>query len=329
MLAAARAELADYLGTRAENLVFVTNATTGLNMVARSLKLGPGDEVLSSDHEYGAINYTWQFLAAKNGFTYINRAVPLPLTTQQDWLESFWQGVTPRTKVIFISHITSPTAAVFPVEALCQKARQAGILTVVDGAHVPGQLPLALDALGVDFYSGNLHKWLCSPKGSGFLYARPEVQGLIEPLIVSWGYIPGQVSPKPMVDYFEYLGTRDISAFLAVPDAIRYHRQHLAGEVRLRCHQLAAQTVQRLAALTGLPPIYADDSWFAQMVACPIPSSIPVEQVKIRLYDEFAIEVPLIPWPGNPMIRVSFQAYNTLEHLDQLAAALQAIYKIS
>jgi isopenicillin-N epimerase len=327
LLAFARSELATFLGTSAENLVFVTNATTGLNIVARSLNLSPGDEVLTSDHEYGAINYTWMFLSGKRGFKYINHVVPMPFTTPQAWLDSFWSGVTPRTKVIFISHITSPTAAIFPVAELCHMARQAGILTVIDGAHVPGQLPLSLDSLGADFYSGNLHKWLCSPKGSAFLYARPEVQCTIEPLVVSWGYIPGQPSNTPMVDYFEYLGTRDISTFLAVPDAIQYHQQNLGGEARQRCHQLAVQTVQRITALTGLPSIYSNDAWFAQMVACPLPPGTSVEQVKIRLYDEFSIEIPLIPWPGTPLIRTSFQAYNTQQHLEQLVSALEIILK--
>ena len=325
LLASARTELAAFLGTHADNLVFVSNATMGLNIIARSLHLGPGDEVLASDHEYGAINYTWQFLAGKTGFTYINHPVPLPLTTAEEWLDAFWMAVSPRTKVIFLSHITSPTAAVFPIASLCQKARQAGIFTVIDGAHVPGQIPLSLDTLGADFYSGNLHKWLCAPKGSAFLYARPEMQAHIEPLIVSWGYIPGQPSPTPMVDYFEYLGTRDISAFLAVPDAIHYHQQHLDGEVRLRCHQLASQAVQRIASLTAQPPIYTNATWFAQMVACPLPPGTTVEEVKIRLYDEFSIEIPLIPWPGSPLIRASFQAYNTQQHLDQLLDALNAI----
>ena len=325
LLASARSELAAFLGTRADNLVFVSNATTGLNIIARSLHLGPNDEVLSTDHEYGAINYTWQFLAAKNGFTYINRTIPLPLTTPEDWVASFWQGVTPSTKVIFISHITSPTAAIFPVEEICRLARQAGIFTVIDGAHVPGQIPLALDDLGVDFYSGNLHKWLCAPKGSGFLYARPDVHHLIEPLIVSWGYIPGQPSSTPLVDYFEYLGTRDLSAFLAVPDAIHFHQQFLEGETYQSCHKLAMQAVQRLSALTGQAPIYGNHHWYAQMVACPLPGNTDVIKVKTLLYDQFAIEIPLIPWPGTPLIRASFQAYNTPQDLDRLVEALAAI----
>ncbi len=223
LLEQSRTVLAEYLGTSSANLAYVTNATTGLNAAARSLALGPGDEVLASDHEYGALDRTWRFLAQKQGFQYINQPIPLPVTTPEAFVEALWQGVTPRTRVIFISHITSPTALIFPVEAVCQRARAQGILTVIDGAHVPGHLPLNLDALGADYYSGNLHKWLCAPKGAGFLYARSERMHTIEPLVVSWGYKSEQPGPSPLVDYIEWQGTRDISAFFTVPDAFLIH----------------------------------------------------------------------------------------------------------
>ena len=187
-MAASRTVLADYLGTQRDDLVYVTNATVGVNIVARSLELGPGDEVLTTDHEYGACDRTWRFLAGKQGFAYMCQAIPVPIATPDAFVEQLWQGVTPRTKVIFLSHITSPTAMTFPITEVCRHAREQGILTVVDGAHVPGQIHLDLDELGADFYTGNLHKWLCAPKGAGFLYASPEKQSLLEPLVVSWGY---------------------------------------------------------------------------------------------------------------------------------------------
>ncbi|HEX7540748.1 MAG TPA: aminotransferase class V-fold PLP-dependent enzyme [Anaerolineales bacterium] len=197
LMRAASQSLADTLGTKADNLVYTTNVTESLNLVAHSLSLGPDDEVLSTDHEYGALDRTWRFLAKERGFAYINQPIPVPLTTPQEFVTALWQGVTPRTRVIFLSHITSPTALLFPVEKVIQRARQAGILTIVDGVHAPGQIPLWLDESGVDFYGGNLHKWLCAPKGAGFLYARPEVQHLLKPLVVSWRYeseIPGHRS---------------------------------------------------------------------------------------------------------------------------------------
>lgn len=155
LLAESRAVLGEYLGTHADNQVYTQNVTVSLNIVARSLKLGAGDEVLASDHEYGAMDRTWHFLSGEQGFAYVNQ--PVKLTSHADFVESFWQGVTPRTKVIFLSHITSPTAIIFPVEEIIRRAKAAGIITIIDGAHAPGQLPLHLDSLGADFYGGNLH----------------------------------------------------------------------------------------------------------------------------------------------------------------------------
>ncbi|MBN1661062.1 MAG: aminotransferase class V-fold PLP-dependent enzyme, partial [Anaerolineae bacterium] len=190
LMRAARQALGSYLGAEADDLVYVPNATTGLNAVARALPLLPGDEVLATDHEYGALDRTWRFVCARRGARYVNQPVPLPVESAEQVVEAIWGGVTERTRVLFLSHITSPTALILPVEALVRRARSAGILTVIDGAHVPGQTPLDLEALGADFYSGNCHKWLCSPKGAGFLYARREVQNLLEPLVVSWGWQP-------------------------------------------------------------------------------------------------------------------------------------------
>lgn len=160
LLAESRATLGDYLGTHADNLVYTQNVTVALNIVARSLALEPGDEVLTTDHEYGAMDRTWRFLSRERGFRYINQHVELPLTTENKFVEDLWRGVTPRTRIIFLSHITSPTAIIFPVKEVIRRARDAGILTVIDGAHVPGQLPLRLDELGADFYGANLHKWM-------------------------------------------------------------------------------------------------------------------------------------------------------------------------
>jgi len=176
LMRTAREALASYVHTAPEDLVYVPNATTGLNVVARSLPLQPGDEVLATDHEYGALNRTWRFVCAKRNATYVNYPLPLPIRSAEQVVETIWAGVTPRTRVLFISQYTSPTALILPVAELVRRARQAGILTVVDGAHMPGQIPLDLTALGADFYAGNLHKWLCAPKGAGFLNARREVQ---------------------------------------------------------------------------------------------------------------------------------------------------------
>jgi isopenicillin-N epimerase len=326
LLFAARTGLGNYLGTAADNLVYTTNVTVSLNIVARSLDLGPGDEVLSTDHEYGALDRTWHFLAQERGFAYINQPIPVPLTTTGAFLEAFWKGVTPQTRVIFLSHITSPTALLFPVEAVIHRARQAGILTIVDGAHTPGQIPLRLDDLGADFYGGNLHKWLCAPKGAGFLYARPEVQHLLKPLVISWGYeaeIPG---PSRFVDHHEWWGTRDIAAFLTVPDAIQFQEEHNWGKVRHACNELVCEAHERICALKGLTPLVSGaGNGGLQFAAVPLPDHVDVVNLKSRLYDEYRIEVPLIQWNKRKLIRISVQGYNTRRDVDRLFFALKEL----
>ena len=254
LMRASRQSLGDYLGTEANNLVYTTNVTESLNIVAHSLSLGPGDEVLGTDHEYGALDRTWQFLAKERSFAYISQSIPVPLTTPQAFITALWKGVTSRTRVIFLSHITSPTGLILPVEKVIHRARQAGILTIIDGAHAPGQIQLQLDELGADYYGGNLHKWLCAPKGAGFLYARPEVQHLLKPLVISWGYDAEVAGPSKFIDHHEWTGTRDIAAFLSVPAAIEFQKEHDWDKVRIACHELIYETQERICALGGLPP---------------------------------------------------------------------------
>ncbi|HST88874.1 MAG TPA: aminotransferase class V-fold PLP-dependent enzyme [Ktedonobacterales bacterium] len=328
LLAEARARLAAYLGADADDLVFVPNATYGMNIVARSLELQPGDEVLGTDHEYGAVARTWRFVCGPRGATYRAQPIPLPVTDADALVERLWEAVTERTRVIVVSHITSPTALSFPVAAICRRAAAHGILTVVDGAHAPGQIDLALDALGVDFYTGNLHKWLCAPKGSGFLYARPERQSLLRPLAVSWGWEAERPGPSPFQDYFEWTGTDDPAAYLSVPAAIAFQREHDWPAVRAACHTLAATARVRIAALTGLPQISPDSpDWWIQMCAAPLPmrADVPREELQHRLWEEHGVEVPITDWQGRRFVRVSIQAYNTPADVDRLLAGLAAL----
>ena len=325
-MAASRTALATYLGAQRDDLVYVTNATVGVNIVARSLALGPGDEVLTTDHEYGACDRTWKFLTGKQGFAYIKQPLPVPIATQGAFVEQLWRGVTSRTRVIFLSHITSPTAIIFPVTEVCRRAREQGILTVIDGAHAPGQIPLDLETIGADFYTGNLHKWLCAPKGAGFLYAKPEKQNLLEPLVVSWGYESEKPGPSRFVDHHEWWGTRDIAAFLSVPAAIEFQREHDWDKVRADCHALAIETEDSIRGVTGMPSQYSDDSWYAQMIAVQLPSETDIKTLKISLYDDYQIEVPLVEWNGKKLIRVSLQGYNSHNDIDHLLASLDAIF---
>lgn len=323
LMRSAREALAAFVGAAAEDLVYVPNATVAVNIVARSLRLQPGDEVLATDHEYGAMDRAWRFVCAKRGARYLTQPVPVPVDEPAALVEAFWRGVTPRTRVIFLSHITSPTALIFPVQAICQRAREAGILCVVDGAHTVGQIPLDLEALGADVYTSNCHKWLGAPKGSAFLYVRAACQPLIEPLIVSWGWQSEAPGPSRFVDEQEWTGTRDIAAYLATPAAIAFQRDYAWDTVRAGCHGLAAETQRRVSALTGLPPL-SSPAWFAQMVSLPLP---PCEgaALKARLYDEFRVEVPIVTWQDRHFVRVSLQAYNSPGDVDRLIQGLRAL----
>lgn len=320
-----RSALADFLGCPADDLVYFTNPTTAINMVARSLKLNPGDEILTSDHEYGAMDRTWNFIAQKTGARYLAQPIPVPVTDHEAFVESFWEGVTPRTRVIFLSHITSQTALIFPISEICRKAREAGILTIIDGAHAPGQIPVDLTAIAADVYTGACHKWLCAPKGTAFLYASKDVQAWLEPLVVSWGYQAENPSDSQFIDHHEWQGTRDISAFLTVPAAIRFQKECEWDEVRATCHEQVIEARTRLHRLTGLPKICPDGpEWLGQMAAVPLPE-LDVKRLGKRLFDEFRVEVPVYRWQGQPYLRVSVQGYTTQQDLDALEAGLAAL----
>lgn len=324
----ARQALGEYVHAPADDLGFIPNATFGVNLVARSLAFGPGDEILTTDHEYGACDNIWDFMSRKSGASLVRQPIPLPASSAEDILEQFWRGVTPRTRLVFISHITSPTALRMPVEAICRRSREAGILTLIDGAHAPGQIPLDLEALGADFYTGNCHKWLSAPKVSGFLYTRRERQALIEPLVVSWGW--GENNPfkdgSTYLDYLQWMGTHDPSAYLSVPAAIKFQAEHDWPGVRQCCHDLARQAMERICNLTGLSALYPKDSGlYIQMATMPLPPLGDLLAFKRRLYDEYRIEVPIVEWHAKPFLRVSVQGYNTEADIDALLHALGAL----
>jgi len=322
LLAEARTRLAAYLACAPDEVVYFPNPTTALNMVARSLPLRAGDEVLTSDHEYGALDRTWRFLCEKAGARYVRRPIPLPVESPEEVVEALWGGVTERTRLVFVSHITSPTALILPVGEICRRARQAGLLSIIDGAHAPGQIALDLTALGADIYAGACHKWMCAPKGASFLYARRQIQPQLEPLVVSWGWEAEKPSSSRFIDHHEWQGTRDLAAFLSVPAAIEFQRQHYWAEVRQRCHHLASSTRRRIVEQTGLPALSPEaETWFAQMAAARLPET-DVELLQRRLFEKFRIEVPCLRWNSRPLIRFSFQAYNDSEDAELLVEAL-------
>ncbi len=292
-----------------------------MNVFIRSLSLKAGDEVLTTDHEYGAINNAWRFNCEKWGARYINHPIPVPLTTPEAFVDELWKGVTERTKVISLSHITSPTALVFPVELVCERAREAGILTVIDGAHAPGQVELDLDRMGVDYYTGNLHKWLGNAKGSGFIYARPERQELLEPLVVSHGWNRTHSTFSKFLDYFTWTGTQDPAAYLTAPAAIEFQQQHNWTAVRGACHKLLLEAQQRILEMSDQEPLSPDSFW-VQMCAIPAPGK--AEDYK-EMWDKHRIVVPIFEWNGITVVRVSIQAYSTPKDVDSLINAIGSL----
>ena len=322
----ARASLGKYLNVSSNDLVYVPNATFGVNVVARSLNLSEGDEVLTCDQEYGACNNTWTYLSQQRGFTYKKQAIPLPVSSSQEILDTFWQGVTPQTKVIYLSHITSPTALTLPISKICAKARKEGILTVIDGAHAPGQLELNLTEIDADFYTGNCHKWLCSPKGAAFLYTRKDKQDLIEPLVLSWGWNKEAKysAGSTYLDRYDWLGTHDPAAYLSVPAAIDFQAEHDWPAVRERCHTLLQGALESIEALTGLPTLYPTDSdLYRQLAVAALPAIEDTDAFKTELYDDYRIEIPLTHYNDEPFVRISVQAYNTAADVDALLRALE------
>ncbi len=335
LLNEARSRLAAYVGARGADVVFVPNATTGVNVVARSLALQPGEEVLTTDHEYGACDATWQRACAAAGAHYRRVEVPLPFEADS-WAQRLLDAITPRTRLIFASHISSTTALIFPVAQLCSAARQNGVLTLIDGAHAPGHITLDLDAIAADFYTGNCHKWLCAPKGSAFLHVRTEHQAMIDSTVVSWGYVAEGVAddnaPTGHTGFDAYTGsttlerrlqwqgTRDIAAFLAVPAAIDFQQRHGWPVWRLRSHHMACETRRRVGQRNGLPPIAADGD-FGQMVSIPVRCS-DAEGLRRRLFEQHRIEIPVTQHGPHTFVRVSVQVYNTQAELDALVQAL-------
>ncbi len=327
----ARVALAEMLATSADNIVGVTNATVGLNIVAQSLDLRPGDEILTTDHEYSALEKTWAYICRRTGARVVVVKVPLPLTDAAAFSDAVLAAMTGRTRVLFLSHITSPTALLFPIGPAVAEARARGIWTVIDGAHAPGHIRLNLDDLGADFYAGNCHKWLMAPKGSGFLYVRPDLQRLINPLVISHGWTPdanqsgtkGVFGNTPFVDFLEMQGTRDPSAWLTVPAALRFLQDHDWDKVALACRLLAQETAARVQASSGLAGFCTPEFCAPQMVALRVPRIDPMA-LKLALLERHRIEIPVFDWQENTIVRLSVQGYNTQSQMDALVEALAA-----
>ena len=327
-LATARAALAKFLSVNdKDDLVFVTNPSYAVNLIAKSFPLQEGDEILATDIEYGACDRTWDYYCEQNKAVYKKQKINLPITTKEKFIEDFFAGLTPRTKAIFISHITSATALIFPVKEICEIAKSKGLITIVDGAHAPAHIELKINELAVDFYIGACHKWMMAPKGSSFLYADKSVQHLCDPLIVSWGYKALKPSHSSFLDYNQMNGTRDFSAFLSVPMCIKFMHENNWKEVSKNCHEMVLNNAEQFYKLLGTQPISPiTNEWIGQMISIPIKTKEP-EILQRKLFKEYNIEIPIMRQADDVYMRYSINAFNTIQNIEALYKALSDIIK--
>lgn len=331
LLDAARAELAAFLKTRPDDLVFVHNATAGVNAVVRSLDFRPGDELLTTDHAYNACRNVLVEAARRSGATVVVAEVPFPLAGEEDIFTAVMAKVTDRTRLAMIDHITSPTALVFPVARLIRALEQRGVEVLIDGAHAPGAVPLDLDGLRPHYYTGNLHKWVCAPKGAAFLWARTDRQEALRPTIVSHGENVRRPGRSAFHDRFDWPGTLDPTAWLSVPEALRFGAGLYAGgwdELRERNHQLAISARALVASRLGVP-LPCPNQLLSCMATIPLPEPLQrrpfsgerFDPLQTEIYEDALVEVPVMRW-GKPVrrwLRLSAHAYNTAADYQVLA----------
>lgn len=320
-----REALGKYIGCHADDVVYVTNPTYAVNIIAKSLILKKGDEILTTDLEYGACDKTWQYYCDKVEAKYVRQPIQFPLTTKEDFVEQFFKGLSSKTRLIFIGQITSATGLRLPVEEICAIAKLKGIMTFIDGAHTPGQVPLNLHTLHADIYTGTCHKWMVTPKGCSFLYVRNELQHLFDPLVVSWGYKAAFPSHSKFLDYHQMQGTRDFTAFLTVPTAIDFMEKNNWELVTEQCRILTKKNALNICSILQAQPLCPmDDTFLAQLYSTEIKTTEP-EKLKSVLYNKYKIEIPVMRHGHKVFLRYSIQAFNKQEDLDILADALKNI----
>ncbi len=331
----AREALARFVGARSDDLAFVPNATAGVNTVLRSLRFEPGDEIVVSDQEYNATRNAVDFVAQRSGARVVAVALPFPIASPEVVLERVLAAFTPRTKLLVVDHITSPTGLVLPIERLVREARERGVETLVDGAHGPGHVSLALEALGAAYYTGNCHKWMCTPKGAALLHVRRDLQALIRPLAISHGANSRRTDRSFFRLEFDWPGTHDPSPWLVIPDAIEQVARLAPGgwsEVRRRNRELTLWARERVCAALGVA-LPAPESMIGCLAALPLPDRVGpaheplgLDPLQVALFERHAIEIPVFPWPASPrrVIRLSAQLYNRREQYERLGSVLRA-----
>jgi isopenicillin-N epimerase len=324
-----RKSLAEYIHCPEKELVFVTNPTFAINILAKSLDLAEGDEVLTTDLEYGAMDRTWDHYCEKRGAKYIRQKINLPLTDKETFIHDFFKGFSPRTRIVFISQITSSTGLIFPVKEICEEAKKRGLMTIVDGAHVPGHIDLDLRELQADFYTGACHKWMMAPKGCSFLYAKEEFHDRLDPLVVSWGYKSSTPSDSIFFDHHQFNGTRDFSAFLTIPACIEFMDIHQWSDriktCKERVHYFAPQIAELLETDTLAP---VSNEFYGQLCSTEIKTNDPGKLQRL-LFEKYRIEIPVMTHGDNSFIRFSYQVFNTDQEIQHLFDSLNDIKNTS
>ena len=318
-----RESLSEYINCDKNDIVFFPNPSTALNTVIKSLDLKKDDEILTTNHEYGALDKTWNFICKNTGAKYIKQNIKLPLKSKNEFINTFIKGINKNTKVIFMSHITSPTGLIFPAEELCQIARENNIFCIIDGAHVPAHIDLDIKKLNPDIYTGACHKWMCAPKGTSFLYAKKNIQDDINPLVVSWGYDAEVPGVSKYLDYHQWQGTNDPSPYLTVPDVIAFLKKYNWKDVSLNCRKINIEARKLVNKTLNKTPI-SDDDFIGQMSAIEIKCTDSIQLIK-KLYEDFKIVVPIVKWENKMLLRFSIQAYNSMEDIEKLIFAMKKL----
>ena len=321
----ARKELGGFLNCKGDDILLFPNPTTAINNVIENLNLNKGDEVLMTQHEYGALVRAWSRSSKKNNFTIVQQSVDVPVNSKKKFVKQFLSGITVNTKVLFISQITSQTGLIFPVKEICEYARKKGIITIIDGAHVPGHINLNISNLDCDFYTGTCHKWLCAPKGSSFLYVKKSFQDSLKPQVMSWGEEGDDPGPSQFQMDFQWQGTKDMSSFLSIPSAIHFIESNNWEENHKLSKELILEVSDDLKNLFETDPLFKSEDWVGQMVSHPLPLTAP-ENLKEILWEKFLIEVPIFKWKKQKYIRVSAHFYNGKNDMKTLINALKIIF---
>ena len=335
LLDESRAALAQFVGANPDDLVFVTNATEGINTVLHAIEFRAGDELLVTDHEYNACRNALDFIAHRSGARVVIAKIPFPISSSQEAVNAVLSAATERTRLALVDHVTSSTALVLPIAEMVAALKSRGIQTLIDGAHAPGMVPLDLRQIGADYYAGNCHKWLCAPKTAGFLHVQTGLQKQIHPLTISHGANSTRTDRSRFLLEFSWTGTRDFSAALSVPETLRFMSALLPGgwpEIMARNRELAL-TARSLLCQELRIPLQCPEDMIGSMAAIPLSDArsaaaqsgpLVLDSLKTVLLRQHNIEVPIIIWPSHPhrLLRISSQLYNSLPQYQQLASAL-------